>query len=129
MQRHVVITGLAAAAQLMNVRLAVAASSSAALSFVVHQPKTPTHYHNYRHSRYSVAIASRRLHSTRPDASVCDVDLDSTIQLPDLVTKKGSAAILRKATLQNVDGDKVLLGERMGTDDDTSIIVFLRHLA
>lgn len=131
MHRHVVISGLAAAAQLMNLRLVVSASSSAA--FIVHQPIKL----NYRH-RYSVAAAAtRRLHSTRllstskqeQAGSVCDVD--SAIQVPDLVTNKGSAAILRKAILQNVDGDNVLLGERMGTTDtdNTSIIVFLRHLA
>ena len=134
MQRHVVITGLAAAAQLINLRLAVAASSSssAALSFVVnvHQPKTPTHHATRRRLHSTRLLSTSKQEQAVASASVCDVDLDSTTQLPDLVTKKGSAAILRKATLRNVDGDKVLLGERMGTDDaDTSIIVFLRHLA
>lgn len=58
-------------------------------------------------------------------ASACDVD--GKLVVPDLVSTKGSARILRQATLRNVQGESIILGDYMGTD--TSIVVFLRHLA
>lgn len=58
------------------------------------------------------------------NGSVCDV---SDIQVPDLVATSGSAFTLREAILKDVNGESIRLGDRMGPD--TSIVVFLRHLA
>jgi len=86
-----------------------------------HQSKYINKYHTIR----SLSIISR-LQSNNDDTSVCDVSSD--IKVPDLVNTKGSAAILRNYNkLKNVNGKDIKLGDCMGTD--TSIIVFLRHLA
>mmetsp|Transcript_4769 Transcript_4769/g.10517 ORF Transcript_4769/g.10517 Transcript_4769/m.10517 type:complete len:147 (+) Transcript_4769:121-561(+) len=60
------------------------------------------------------------------EGSVCDVS-SPELEVPDLVATPGSAEILRGATLRNVSGDEVCLGDCMG--EDVSIVVFLRHLA
>ena len=94
-----------------------------ATAFVHHQPK----YYNI--ARLSSTFPTNRMLSTNlseksSTSSVCDV---SDINIPDLVSTKGSASILRESVLKNVNGDNTRLGDCMGKD--TSIIVFLRHLA
>ena len=85
---------------------------------------------NYISSRLSYHTISRslsisKLQSNNND-SICDVSDD--IKVPDLVNTKGSATILRNYNkLKNANGKDIKLGDCMGTD--TSIIVFLRHLA
>lgn len=96
--------------------------SRSASAFVHHQPK---YYYNI--ARLSSTFPTNRMLSTNlseSKSSVCDV---SDINIPDLVSTKGSASILRESVLKNVNGDNIRLGDCMGKD--TSIIVFLRHLA
>ena len=102
--------------------------SSRSAAFVVHHP---TYYHIARQSSFPTA-SSRTLSSNLSEkssasstSSVCEVSSD--INIPDLVSIKGSASILRNSILKNANGDDVRLGDCMG--NDTSIIVFLRHLA
>ena len=102
--------------------------SSRSAAFVVHHP---TYYHIARQSSFPTA-SSRTLSSNLSEkssasstSSVCEVSSD--INIPDLVSTKGSASILRNSILKNANGDDVRLGDCMG--NDTSIIVFLRHLA
>lgn len=97
--------------------------SMSASAFVHHQLK----YYNI--ARLSSTFPTNRMLSTNlseksSTSSVCDV---SDINIPDLVSTKGSASILRESVLKNVNGDNIRLGDCMGKD--TSIIVFLRHLA
>jgi len=76
-----------------------------------------------KHTIRSLSVS--KLQSNNND-SVCDVSSD--IKVPDLVNTKGSATILRNYNkLKNVNGKDIRLGDCMGKD--TSIIVFLRHLA
>ena len=102
--------------------------SSRSAAFVVHHP---TYYHIARHSSFPPPASSRTLsnlseeYSASSTSSVCEVSSD--INVPDLVSTKGSASILRNSILKNANGDDVRLGDCMG--NDTSIIVFLRHLA
>ena len=98
-------------------------SCGSASAFVHHQPK-----YNII-ARLSSTFPTNRMLSTNlaeksSTSSVCDV---SDINIPDLVSTKGSASILRESVLKNVNGDNIRLGDCMGKA--TSIIVFLRHLA
>uniref|UniRef100_A0A7R9VW40 Uncharacterized protein n=1 Tax=Pseudictyota dubia TaxID=2749911 RepID=A0A7R9VW40_9STRA len=61
------------------------------------------------------------------DVAGAPCDVDSALQVPDLVSAPGSADVLRSALLTNADGESVRLGDAMGSG--TSIVVFLRHLA
>jgi hypothetical protein len=54
----------------------------------------------------------------------CDIPAD--ILNPDLVSQRGSGKLLRSAMLIDVNGDKIMLGNRMGTN--TSVVIFLRHM-
>ena len=46
---------------------------------------------------------------------------------PDIAIPEGvTANVLRSAVLTNVDGQKVQLGDKMGSG--TSIVIFLRHM-
>ena len=102
-------------------RIIYASSSSNTMNTAaafIHQSK-----YSYRTVR---SLSISKLQSNNNDSSVCDVSSD--IKVPDLVNTKGSATILRNYNkLKNVNGDNMKLGDCMGTD--TSIIVFLRHLA
>lgn len=83
----------------------------------IHQSK-----YSYRTVR---SLSVSKFQSNNDNSSVCDVSDD--IKVPNLVTK-GSATILRNYNkLKNVNGDNIKLGDCMGRD--TSIVVFLRHLA
>ena len=99
----------------------IASSSSNTMNTAaafIHQSK-----YSYRTVR---SLSVSRLQSTNNDSSVCDISSD--IKVPDLVNTKGSATILRNYNkLKNVNGEDIKLGDCMGRD--TSIIVFLRHLA
>mmetsp|Transcript_11114 Transcript_11114/g.32941 ORF Transcript_11114/g.32941 Transcript_11114/m.32941 type:complete len:117 (-) Transcript_11114:639-989(-) len=82
-----------------------------------------------RHSAVSTASTRYRTQQSSLTAKTdfvgpCDAE---ELRVPDLVSSNDSAGILRQVSLTNANGDRVLLGELMGTD--TSIVVFLRHLA
>ena len=78
--------------------------------------------YTYQNSR---SLSLSKLQLNNDDSSVCNV---SDIKVPDLVNTKGSATILQNYNkLKNVNGKDIKLGDYMGID--TSIIVFLRHLA
>lgn len=86
------------------------------------------HQSKYTYRTISRSLSVSKLQSNyNNDSSVCDVSSDN-IKVPDLVNTKGSATILRNYNkLKNASGKDMKLGECMGAD--TSIIVFLRHLA
>ena len=80
----------------------------------------------YTYQTIGRSLSVSKLQSNNDDSSICDVS--DNINIPDLVNTKGSATILRNYNkLKNVNGDDIKLGDCMGTD--TSIVVFLRHLA
>jgi hypothetical protein len=64
------------------------------------------------------------------DSTPCDTP-DATAE--DLVSTKGSAVVMRAASLTNVHGDVVRLGDVLGSNDaaagDIGMVIFLRHLA
>ena len=69
-----------------------------------------------RSSASSVVLSSTK---TDTDGSICAI--------PEDVNPVGvTASVLRSAVLTNVDGDKIKLGDVMGSD--TSVVIFLRHL-
>ena len=76
----------------------------------------PTH-------RFASSLAASKSNGSTSSTS-CDVE---KLNVPDLGSSKEAASILRSATLSNVNGETVRLGDYMGTE--TSIIIFLRHLA
>lgn len=53
---------------------------------------------------------------------------ESPCATPDSIPPQVTANALRSAVLTNADGNLVRLGDKMGSDSDTSIVVFLRHL-
>ena len=102
----------------------MASSSSNTMSTAFIQSKYISSRLTYRHTIRSLSVS--KLQSNNNESSVCDISSD--IKVPDLVNIKGSATILRNYNkLKNVNGKDIKLGDYMGTD--TSIIVFLRHLA
>ena len=58
-------------------------------------------------------------------SSPCDPVTDGP-SVGSFVGQKGAAKLLRTAKLTNASGESVQLGDYMG--DETSIVVFLRHL-
>ena len=80
-------------------------------------------------SRSALLLSSDKEGSS--STTPCDTPSEEDVQAGavDLVSQKGSAQLLRSAMLTNADGEKVQLGDSMGSSaDDTSIVVFLRHL-
>eukprot|EP00977_Amphora_coffeiformis_P000652 scaffold143_cov154-Amphora_coffeaeformis.AAC.4 len=59
--------------------------------------------------------------------SICDIPENST-PLRRLQDEPGGGTVLRNLELTAADGSSVTLGTKMG-DDNTSVVVFLRHLA
>jgi len=68
--------------------------------------------------------ASVQQQQEKTEGTVCDIPTD--VEVPDLLSEKGSANKLRSAVLTNAAGDFVRLDDQMG--DGTSVVVFLRHL-
>ena len=63
--------------------------------------------------------------SSNPDST--NNDINHSDSDPVSLSRLKSASLLRNAILSSANGTNVRLGDRMGTD--TSIVVFLRHLA
>ena len=107
----------------MHMICTTSSSNTMSSAAFIHQSK----YMNTRLSYHSIrSLSVSKLQSNNNDSSVCDVS--DNINIPDLVNTKGSATILRNYNkLKNVNGKDIKLGDCMGTD--TSIVVFLRHLA
>jgi len=72
-----------------------------------------------------VVVGSSSALAMSTETTPCDTPQD-VVEGADLVSQKGSAKILRSAVLTNADGKSIQLGDYMG--DETSIVVFLRHL-
>mmetsp|Transcript_4776 Transcript_4776/g.7261 ORF Transcript_4776/g.7261 Transcript_4776/m.7261 type:complete len:145 (+) Transcript_4776:42-476(+) len=87
--------------------------------------KTKTTNNTPSSSSFFVGSPSTTVTKSTPCAD--DENDSTTLIVPDLVSSQGSANILRQAILTNVKGERVMLGDSMGSD--TSIVVFLRHLA
>mmetsp|Transcript_35163 Transcript_35163/g.84862 ORF Transcript_35163/g.84862 Transcript_35163/m.84862 type:complete len:121 (-) Transcript_35163:701-1063(-) len=105
---------------------AASSSSTGAAAFVQRHTKPDLSLPSHNPTARSLSKVS---HSKLSDSrgSACEVSNNDTVRVPDLVAARGSAATLRAALLKDASGDTVRLGDRMGPN--TSIVVFLRHLA
>jgi hypothetical protein len=72
-------------------------------------------------SRNSMAV--QRFMSSEEKA-ICD--MPDGVDATDFMSQKGSGDILRSAMLTNAAGEKVSLGDSMGSG--SSLVIFLRHL-
>ena len=82
----------------------------------------------------NIAPRSSRLASstsTEENGSVCAFTTNGYDPV-NLIGQPDSAAMFRSASLLDVDGNEVTLGDKLASNTDTdktSIVVFLRHLA
>mmetsp|Transcript_18851 Transcript_18851/g.21599 ORF Transcript_18851/g.21599 Transcript_18851/m.21599 type:complete len:123 (-) Transcript_18851:742-1110(-) len=71
----------------------------------------------------TTSMNSDKISST---SSICDTQ-PKDVESRSMLGKKGSGNLIRSAVLSDVNGQLVKLGDRMGSD--TSVVIFLRHLA
>lgn len=82
---------------------------------------------NNNHNQEPGWLAAPHLLSSSKSSTPCDAPSDNdVVNVSTLVGRPDAAKILRSAVLTNVDGETIQLGDFMG--DETSIVVFLRHL-
>ena len=129
------LTGAPLAGALLLVASSSSPTSTSAFAPVLLHPRFSFNSGTFQgpeeSSRSALLLSSDKEGSS--STTPCDTPSEEDVQAGavDLVSQKGSAQLLRSAMLTNADGEKVQLGDSMGTSDDadgTSIVVFLRHL-
>ena len=82
---------------------------------------------NGNHNQERGWLAVPHLLASSKSSTPCDAPNDNdVVNVGTLVGRPDAAKILRSAVLTNADGEMIRLGDVMG--DETSIVVFLRHL-